>query len=89
VDGIAESSYQVHLPSGGVFATQPLPAPDFDETFAFAILDDDTLMGVYTDGDQVMRAELFDHFGNALDEAIVLGAPRVKLSKCGKKKYSS
>jgi hypothetical protein len=25
-----------------------------------------------------MRAELFDHFGNALDEPIVLGAPRAR-----------
>ena len=49
-----------------------------EPALAFANLVDSTLMGLYTDCDQGLRAELFDHFGNALDEPIVLDAPRAR-----------
>ena len=74
------STYRVRLPSGGVFSTDQVVSPSFDETIALAELDEFTLLAVYVDGDQVMRASLFDDVGVALDEATVLGNPRSRPS---------
>ena len=76
VDGDEWSRYRVQLPSGGGFSTEPVLSPSFEETVALAALDDFTLLAVYVDGEQVMRAELFDDIGDALGEAVVLGAAR-------------
>ena len=76
VDRSETSIFQVDLPSGAVFATEPVWSPAFDETLALAELDGCTMLGVYVDGNDVMRAVVFDDTGAALGPPVVLGEPR-------------
>jgi len=72
------STYAVELPSGWMFETEPVKSPWYDETLALAEIDACTMLGVYVDGDEVMRAVVFDDLGNALGSPIVLDAPAAR-----------
>ena len=76
IDGDLTSVFQVELPGGGVFSTEPIPSPPFDETLAITTLGACTLLAVYVDGDNVMRAAVFDDTGYPLAPPLVLGGPR-------------
>ena len=75
MDGDLTSVYRVELP-GGVFTTEPVPSPAFDETSALVEVGSCTMLAVYVDGDDVMRATVFDDTGYPLAPTVVLGGPR-------------
>ena len=76
VDSEETSVYQVRMPSGGGFVSEPVPSPAYNETLALVALNDSTLLAVYVDGNMLMRASVLDYLGNPMGPAIVLGGPR-------------
>jgi len=67
----------VRMP-GGIWDSEPVPSPAFDETIALAELDAATVLAVYSDGLGVMRAAMIDASGTDLGEAVVLNPGGVR-----------
>ena len=80
-DGLM-TSYRVEMP-GGVWGSDLVPSPAFDETIALAEVDTATMLAVFCDGLGEMRAVALDAFGSELGDVLVLnqgGVPRFQPS---------
>jgi len=76
LNGDEATIFTVMLPGGGVFQTEPVLSPPFDEAVTMAPLDDGAQLAVYVDGERVMLTVVLDASGFALRAPLVLGVGR-------------